>query len=120
MQELKCKNCGAPLDRHGNCHYCGARYQVDGEMAILPKNVNVVMSPKCIPIEVSTSFSLDQIAALNLSDQSLAEMTLQQLSREMARSIAPLMSIRQHLDDRRSVVEYSGKLRVVEPSAEYW
>ena len=30
--QKNCRNCGAPLNRHRNCEYCGTKFQVDGEI----------------------------------------------------------------------------------------
>lgn len=42
--QTNCRNCGAPLNRHRDCEYCGTPWQDDGRIIVDPPKIGNVKS----------------------------------------------------------------------------
>ena len=54
MHKTNCKNCGAPLNAHGNCDYCGTKAQAECTSSIELSADKIVMT--CSGINIQNSF----------------------------------------------------------------
>lgn len=120
MEEMKCKSCGAPLKRRGSgewiCEYCGAVYRVDESYPAEVRFVEVQQA-RAQTLQVKVSYP-DEIA-LQIGEQALAERTIQDLTYELAKGLAPYMKVMVSKDYRggqfgtETIVR--GSVRVVPP-----
>lgn len=120
MEEMKCKSCGAHLKKRGSgewiCEYCGAVYRVDERYPAEIRFVEVQQA-RAQTLEVKVSYP-DEIA-LHIGEQALAERTIQELTHELAKGLAPYMKVMVSKDYRggpfgtETIVR--GAVRVVPP-----
>ena len=49
-EEKNCKNCGAPLDPHGDCEYCGTKRQrrIRSKIEITANEIRLYADDGCI------------------------------------------------------------------------
>ena len=120
IEQMQCKSCGAHLKRRGSgdwiCEYCGAVYRVNESYPAEVRFVEVQRAPtKTIVAQVRYP---DEIA-IHVSEEALAERTIQELTTELAKGLAPYMKVMVSKDYRggpfgtETIVR--GTVRVVPP-----
>lgn len=120
MEQMQCKSCGAHLKRRGFgewvCEYCGAVYRVDestpGEIRYIE-----VQQARAQTLQVQVKYP-DEIA-LHIGEEALAERTVQDLTYELAKGLAPYMKVMVSKDYRGGLFGTEtivrGTVRVVPP-----
>lgn len=116
MEQMQCKSCGAHLKRRGSgewiCEYCGAVYPVDESYPAEVRFVEVQRVPtKTIEAQVRYP---DEIA-IHVSEEALAERTIQELTYELAKGLAPVMKVIVNRDYLHGETIVRGTVRVVPP-----
>ena len=116
MEEMKCKSCGAHLKRRGSgeymCEYCGAVYKADEYHPAEIRFVEVKQAPVST-LEAYVRYP-DEIA-MHISEEALAERTIQELTCELAKGLAPVMKVMVNKDYIRGETIVRGTVRVVPP-----
>lgn len=120
MEEMKCKSCGAHLKRRGSgewiCEYCGAVFRVDESIPGEIRYIEVKQA-RAQTLQVQVKYP-DEIA-LHIGEEALAERTIQELTTELAKGLAPYMKVMVSKDYRggpfgtETIVR--GTVRVVPP-----
>lgn len=112
MKELKCTNCGAPLEPSGKCAYCGARFRIENnyQMTLLQ-----IEHPKVVPLICETIIGNDVVAR---AGEAAAEIAKHDMARKMALALEKCMDIKISNDYMNDAVRVRGKIRVVLPGVE--
>lgn len=116
MEEMKCKSCGAPLKRRGSgeliCEYCGAVYRVDESYPAEIRFVEVQQAPT---MTLAAQVRYPDEIAIHVSEEALAERTIQELTYELAKGLAPVMKVMVNKDYIHGETIVRGTVRVVPP-----
>lgn len=111
MKELKCPNCGAPINRSTmRCDYCGAVFKSD-----LNSIIYQIENPKIVPLK--TVMKVDnQIAMMNGYEEYLVDHMAYSLAKQMVK----YMDVITQDDPMRDQVTVSARVRVVPPNVDIW
>lgn len=111
MNELKCPNCGAPINRKTmRCDYCGAVF-----MNTYNSVVYQVENPKIVPLK-----------AIMKVDEELTTMDgyegymVDHLAYSLAKQVAKYMDVTIQHDPRDCTVTALARVRVVPPNVDIW
>ena len=111
MKELKCPNCGAPINRATlRCDYCGAVFE-SGMNSI----VYQVEHPKIIPLKWVMKVD-NEIAKMDGYERYLVN----HMAYSLANQIVKYMEIATQDDPMRNQVTVCGRVRVVPPNVDIW
>ena len=111
MNELKCPNCGAPINRKTmRCDYCGAVF-----MNTYNSVVYQVENPKIIPLKAVMSIPEDLTRA-----ERYEEYLVDSLAGSLARQVAKYMDVTIQHDPRSCQVKALARVRVVPPNVDIW
>ena len=114
MKNLKCECCGAPLkiDPYFDnyfCDYCGSKYKADNEGVIRIETyqnpVRTLIAKTCVTDDVTKY----------IGEEKAAEYSIKNLTRNLAESLAPMLTIEKEYDPQCMRHIITAKVRVVEP-----
>ena len=117
MKNLKCECCGAslkinPYNQYFDdyfCDYCGSKYKADNEGVI---RIETYQNPVRTLI-AKTYVSDDAVKAIG--EEKAAEYSIKNLTRNLAESLAPMLTIEKEYDPQCMRHIITAKVRVVEP-----
>ena len=117
MKNMKCECCGAPLKINPIaiyyegyiCDYCGSKYKTDNEGVI---RIETYQNPVRTLI-AKTYMSDDAVKAIG--EEKVAEYSIKNLTRNLAESLAPMLTIEKEYDPQYMRHIITAKVRVVEP-----
>lgn len=111
MKELKCPNCGAPINRASmRCEYCGAVFKETE-----PNNIICLEHPKVMTL--GCSMRIDRIeASFPKSELYIKD----SIAHQLAKKVADVMEIAMENDYQRDAVIVHGRVRVVKPGERIW
>ena len=111
---MKCECCGAPLKinpyfNNYICDYCGSKYKADNEGVI---RIETYQNP--VRTLISKTYVSDD-AVKGIGEEKAAEYSIKNLSRNLAESLAPMLTIEKEYDPQYMRHIITAKIRVVEP-----
>ena len=117
MKNMKCECCGAPLKINPIsiyyegyiCEYCGSKYKADNEGVI---RIETYQNPVRTLI-IKTCVSDDVVKGIG--EEKAAEYSINNLSRNLAESLTPMLTIEKEYDPQYMRHIITAKVRVVEP-----
>ena len=117
MKKMKCECCGAPLKINPIsiyyegyiCEYCGSKYKADNEGVI---RIETYQNPVRTLI-VKACVSDDVVK--DIGEEKAAEYSIKNLTRNLAESLAPMLTIEKEYDPQCMRHIITAKVRVVEP-----
>jgi len=115
MKELKCKNCGAPLERNGKCSYCGSVFEVsyfENEIKFVE-----VGAPKVETLQAVMEVPFE--ARHYMKDEDISAYSLRELSRQLAEGLAGYMRLDVMEDPCRMATIVRGRVRVLPPNSRF-
>ena len=112
MKELKCPNCGAPINRETmRCDYCGAVFKCDVDHPFIYQ----IEHPKIVPLK--TVMRVDRrIATMDGYGRCVADSVAHSLAEQMVK----YMDVITQDDPMRDEVIVSARVRVVPPNVDIW
>lgn len=111
MKELKCLNCGAPINRSTmRCEYCGAVFK-EAE----PNNIIYVEHPKVMSL--GCLMRIDRITA---KYPGIENHIKDEIAYQLAKKVADAMEMAMEEDYQRDEVLIHGRVRVVKPGERIW
>lgn len=111
MKELKCKNCGAPINPQTlRCEYCGTQYKRDYDNVL---RIETYQSP-CRTYKTQMVIPKEEIKYLG--QETVSEIAIKQLSRNLAEAIAPNMELHTEYDPCYMQQKITARVRIVEPN----
>ena len=117
MKNLKCECCGAPLKINPIsiyyegyiCDYCGSKYKADNDGVIRIETyqnpVRTLIAKTCVTDDV----------VKDIGEEKAAEYSIKNLTRNLAESLAPMLTIEKEYDPQCMRHIITAKVRVVEP-----
>lgn len=113
MKELKCPNCGAPINRATmRCEYCGAVFERDDNFY---DRLIQVEHPQIIPLKAISR--VDRRVAIM---DGYEEYLVSQMSYALAKKMAEYMDVTLQDDPMRDEVVACARVRVVPPNVKIW
>ena len=117
MKKLKCECCGAPLKINPIsiyyegyiCDYCGSKYKADNEGVI---RIETYQNP--VRILMARTYVTDDVTK-GIGEEKAAEYSIKNLTRNLAESLAPMLTIEKEYDPQCMRHIITAKVRVVEP-----
>lgn len=110
IEQLKCENCGAPLNKDLTCSYCGARYRrKDG-----PAPIFVQTCPARIHT-LEASVAMDDYMIRDMGPDEASKFAVDCLEKEIAKGLTKHMEIRTNDDFMHFRQIVRGRVRVVDP-----
>lgn len=107
---LKCKCCGGHIDKATLvCNMCGATYILDDDM----KPIRVVYNNDVVTLSSTTTVPREVFYVCDGKD--VSEITLEEMAKDLARKILPLIEYQTEFDIRHNEYITMGRLRVVNP-----
>ena len=115
MKELKCKNCGAPLERNGKCSYCGSVF----EISYFGNEINFVEvgAPKVETLQAVMEVPLE--VRHYMKDEDISAYSMRELSRQLAEGLAGYMRLDVMEDPCRMATIVRGRVRVLPPNSRF-
>lgn len=118
MKNMKCECCGAPLKINPLsiycegyiCEYCGSKYKAYNEGVI---RIETYQNP--VRILMARTYVADD-AVKYIGEEKAAEYSIKNLSRNLAESLAPMLTIEKEYDPKCMRHIITAKVRVVEPN----
>ena len=111
MKDLKCPNCGAPINRATmRCDYCGAAFEHDTNLII-----HQIENPKVIPLNTVMRVDND-IAMMDGYERYLVD----HMAYSLAKQIVKYMDVTVQDDPMRNQVKTYARVRVVPPNVDIW
>lgn len=112
MEELKCPNCGAPINRATmRCDYCGAVFKSDQNFII-----RQIENPKIIPLKTAMKVDNEFIRIGNGYEKYLMDEMAYSLGKQIVKYMEVVTQDDPALD--RTIVY--GRVRVVPPNENIW
>ena len=117
MKNLKCECCGAslkinPYNQYFDdyfCDYCGSKYKADNEGVI---RIETYQNP--VRTLIAKTYVSDDVVK-GIGEEKAAEYSIKNLSRNLAESLAPMLTIEKEYDPQYMRHIITAKVRVVEP-----
>lgn len=111
MEELKCPNCGAPINRKTmRCDYCGAVFKREFNTIVYQ-----VENPKIVPLK--TVMKVDNHVAMM---DGYEEYLVDHMAYSLAKQMAKYMDVITQDDPMRDEVTVSARVRIVPPNVDIW
>lgn len=111
MKELKCPNCGAPINRASmRCEYCGAVFK-ETEF----NNIICLEHPKVMTL--GCEMRIDRITAKHPGIENYIK---DGIAYQLAKKVADVMEMAMEEDYQRDEVLIHGRVRVVKPGERIW
>lgn len=111
MKELKCPNCGAPINRKTmRCDYCGAAF-----MNTYNSVVYQVENPKIVPLK-----AIMKVDEGYTKMSRFEEYLVDSLASSLAQQVAQYMDVTIQHDPRNCQVTALARVRVVPPNVDIW
>ena len=111
MEQLTCKNCGAPLTPSGKCEYCGTVYRIEHP----PSHVNIVEVQQSPVVTLGATVRLDAHTVKHIGEDAASKMAVDHLSGKIADSLAEYLMLDTSYDPHNDAVIVHGKVRIVPP-----
>lgn len=112
LEELKCINCGAPLDQATlKCEYCGSQFAKKEERGLIHYVQTCPAQVATLGAQVGIS---DETMRYMPADQ-VSDFTIRELKYKLAEALMPYMKIETHRDPCTMTQMVRGTIRVVEP-----
>lgn len=117
MKKLKCECCGAPLNvsyinnyrtNISFCEYCGSKYRLENETVIRVENFHNPIRTLISKVELPE----EDIRAIG--EEKMSEIAIRNLTRNLAESLAPMMTVEKTYDPMTMRHLITAKVRVVE------
>lgn len=113
MKELKCPNCGAPINTATmRCDYCGSVFERDHNFY---ERIIQVENPKIIPLKAISRVD-ERVAMMDGYEKYLVN----QMSYALADKVAEFMDVTFQDDPARGEVVACARVRVVPPNVKIW
>ena len=113
MKELKCPNCGAPINTATmRCDYCGAVFKSDMNYSI----VYQVENPKIIPLKTAMKVDNEFIRIGNGYEKYLMD----EMAYSLGKQIVKYMEVVTQDDPMLDQTTVYGRVRVVPPNENIW
>ena len=112
MKKMKCECCGAQLsiDYEGYiCEYCGSKYKANNDGVI---RIETYQNP--VRTLIAKTYVSDDIAKC-IGEEKAAEYSIKNLTRNLAESLTPMLTIEKEYDPQYMRHIITAKVRVVEP-----
>jgi len=122
MEKYICDCCGGAIDpRTMTCEYCGTKYKRNDDYWAKPIRLETFQNP-VNTYTARVSISEYDMRAFNGDMDSLSRWAVDSIAHELAKSIAPNMSVESERDIRYGGYNIYGTIKVVEPvhGAEAW
>lgn len=111
MKELKCPNCGAPINREKmRCDYCGAVFKSDQNFVI-----HQIEHPKIIPLKAIMKVD-EELTTVDGYERYMVD----HMAYSLAKQVAKYMDVTIQHDPRNCQVTACARVRVVPPNADIW
>lgn len=111
MEELKCKNCGAPLARDGHCEYCGAQYRIDRNLPELHYvEVHAPMTQT-----IGAEVIIDRWMRGRFTPERISEYATEELSKRLASGLTEYLKLNVREDPLAEATIIRGTVRVIPP-----
>lgn len=111
MKELKCPNCGAPINRETmRCDYCGAVFK-----RAFNTIVYQVENPKIVPLKTVMKVD-DELTTMDGYERYLVD----EMAYSLAKQVANYMDVTIQHDPRNCQVTARARVRVVPPNVDIW
>ena len=111
MEELKCKNRGAPINPHSlRCEYCGTQYKRDYD------NVLRIETYQSFCRTYKSQINIPTETIRMIGEENASEIAIRKLSRNLAEAIAPNMEMRTEYNpcDMEQII--TARVRIVDPN----
>jgi len=115
MEELKCKNCGAPLTREGKCEYCGSRFHVEQTFG----GFHIIEIEHGPAQTLSASMKIPFEARHYMKAENITQYSIRELTKQLAEGLAAYMRLDVMEDPMRMATIVRGTVRVVPPNVRY-
>lgn len=113
MKNLKCECCGAQLSidyEEYICEYCGSKYKADNEGVI---RIETYQNP--VRTLIAKTYMSDDVVK-DIGEEKASEYSIKNLTRNLAESLAPMLTIEKEYDPQCMRHIITAKVRVVEPN----
>ena len=112
MKELKCPNCGAPINRSTmRCDYCGAMFKSDFDHFVIYQ----IEHPKIVPLQAVMKVD-DELVMMDGYDRYLVD----EMAYSLAKQVANYMEVTIQHDPRNCQVTTCARVRIVPPNVDIW
>ena len=117
MEQLSCKNCGAPLADSGpgeyKCPYCGSRYRREGGY----RDIQLIEVHTRPAVVLGMACKVPFMAEQYRSKEEILKQVTAQMAQELATSIIEneLVDIKTGEDVCNMVTEFRGSVRIIPP-----
>lgn len=119
LKNLKCECCGAPLvpsfddTEEYVCKYCNSRYEVKNENTPLQSVIRIETYHNPVrTLMAKFEIPVEELQALG--DETVAEISMRNLTRNLAESLAPMMRLESQYDSIHRHQVITARVRVVE------
>ena len=112
MDELKCRNCGAPLTPTGKCEYCGSVYRIEKKNG---HKIYVETVPACCQT-IAAEYSIDRETYKHYPESFVAGQVYDNIARKMVEQLTQFIRFDKTTDPFLDKTLARGTLRVVDPN----
>lgn len=110
MKELKCPNCGAPINRATmHCDYCGASFEYESGMII-----RQIEHPKILPINTAMKVDKDFVVMGGYE-----KFIVDHVAYQLAEQVAKFMEVTIQDDPATDQVTAYGRVRLIPPGVKF-
>lgn len=110
MRELKCTNCGAPINpKTMRCEYCGTQYKIDNEQIV---RIETFQNP-CKVYKSQMIIPDEHVRAIG--ENEMSRIAIRQLSQNLADAIAENMELTYEHEPMSMAHRCTARVRIVEP-----
>ena len=106
IYQLKCNECGAPLNRDGKCEYCGAQYKLENEIL-----VQTIQAP-VKTLACMTTFHNDGF----MDEKVQVERSMDIIREQIAEGLLGMVKYQTEYNPIDNITMIRGTVRVVEPN----
>lgn len=110
MEQLKCSNCGAPINRETmHCDYCGATFKRDDNFIVCQ-----IERPKILPVTTAMNFDKD----FALMD-GYEKFVVDHVAYQLAEKVAQFMEVTIQEDPMTDQITAYGRVRLIPPGVRF-